>query len=400
MFTRETKLGIFAAFTTLTAFALSSNAVPPLITTIARDFGVNFETMGGYFILVQFSVFALASLAGGWAAERFGWSNRSFAATGVIALSLTLMIGAAFPSFPWFLALAVPLGFAGGLVETFSSILICRFGGPSSSKMLNLSQVFFCFGALFAPSFAGGILAFGISWRIALVGLGGLALLIGLFFIRMTRNLKEPVIELPPVDQAASPTTLDRIPIKRDPMFYLMAAALFLYVVVEGSIVVWIPSYFEKHLHVPADSAAWRLSVFWLGIVCGRSLMLILHGPWTLWPAALIGAAGMLVGDAILVTRWSVPASTLIVFLVGLAGGPLWPVIVTLSQHLRNSPRFTSGVIGAGALGAGLGPFFSSYVIKWFGMRAYFPVLAALGVLLVASLFQAHSQAKKAISAG
>ena len=50
---------------------------------------------------------------------------------------------------------------------------------------------------------------------------------------------------------------------------------------------------------------------------------------------------------------------------------------------------------GAGALGAGLGPFFSSLVIKWFGMETYFPVLTGLSVLLVASLVKAHSYARR-----
>ncbi len=390
MYSKETKIGLVATFFTLTAFALSSNAIPPLITTIAREFHVPFETVGGYMILIQFGVFALASLSGGWAAARFGWSNRSLAVTGVLTLGVLLMLAAFFPTFSWYLALTVPLGFAGGLVETFSSILLCRFGGNQSSKILNLSQVFFCFGALFAPFFVGQVLGLGIPWRWTFLGLGIIAFIIGLTFTSLTRNLKEPQPDLPAVSENVQhPNPAKSVPFWSDALFYLMSAALFLYVVVEGSIVVWIPSYFEKYLEVHVSSAAWRLSIYWLGLVFGRSLMLVLHGRWTLWPAVLVGAAGMVAVCAVMITRWSSSTATILVLLAGFLSGPIWPTIVTLSQHVRDSGQFTSGVIAAGALGAGIGPFTSSFVIAKLGMTWFFPVLTALSLLLLASVFAA-----------
>ena len=392
--TRETRIGLLATFCTLTAFALSSNAIPPVITTIAKEFGVQFETFGGYIVLLQFSVFATASIIGGWLTHRFGITNRALIITGVVTLSFMLAIGSTFSRFAWFVVWAVPLGFAGGLVETFSSILVCKFGGRSSSKMLNLSQVFFCFGALFAPFLAGRFLGWGISWRITFLTLGILIFIIAMGFIAATRNLKEPAIEPAPAgDTPAVPAV--HTPILSDPMFYLLAIALFLYVVVEGSIVVWVPTFFEKKLNVPASSAAWRLSLFWFGLVCGRSSMLVLRGSWTLWPAVIVGSVGMMIADGLMIGTWSVAVSTCLVFSAGLLSGPLWPIIVTLSQNVRQSPRFTSGVIAAGAVGAGLGPYMSSLILRYLGLKAFFPILTGLGLLLVVALIQAKIRHQK-----
>jgi len=235
MRTRKTQIGLMATLFTLTAFALSSNAIPPLVTTIAEEFNVSFATFGGFVFFLQFFVFMLASLVGGWAVERFGWSNRSLAVTGVLTLGVFLMAGAVFPDFKWFLALAVPLGFSGGLVETFSSIFLCRFSGSGSSKMMNLSQVFFCFGALFSPFLVSQILRLGIPWRLAFVILGSIALIIGIAFTVLTRTLTEPPIE--PMNNpgpAKGSISNEKTAVWSDKLLFMMSAALFLYVVIEG----------------------------------------------------------------------------------------------------------------------------------------------------------------------
>jgi fucose permease len=404
MFNKETKLGLIATFTTLTAFAFSSNSIPPLVTTIAREFDVRYETFGGYIIMLQFAFFAVASLTGGWAASRFNLSNRSLVIVGVMLLGVLLIIGAMFPSFTWFIFWALPLGFCGGLVETFSSIMVCKFGGPQSSKMNNLAQVFFCIGAIIAPVIVAALLRMAFSWRSAFITLGILIFVFGVWFILQTRTLQEPTweIETSPDGQDSSVARVPAVhpPLQSDPLLYFLALALFIYVMVEGSIVVWIATYFEKYLHIQVDSAAWRLSAYWTGMLLGRSLMLFIKGKWTLWPALFAGAIGMLAGTALLSVSWPPFLATILVFLTGFMSGPVWPVLVMMSQKLRNNPQFTACVIAAGALGAGLGPFFSSCIIKsrYLGLKAFFPVLAAGCILLCVSLFKARRISAKSTS--
>jgi len=247
---------------------------------------------------------------------------------------------------------------------------------------MNLSQVFFCFGALFSPFLVSQILRLGIPWRMAFVILGSIALIIGIVFTVLTRTLTAPPIE--PMNSpgpAEGSISNEKNAVWSDKLLYLMSAALFLYVVIEGSIVVWISSYFETHLRVPASSAAWRLSIFWLGIILGRATILFLPRRWTLWPAVVVGSLGLALACLVMILRWSPRTATVVVLLAGFLGGPIWPVIVTISQNLRNSNQFTAIVIAAGALGAATGPLIRSFIIR-LGMTCYFPVLAAISVLL------------------
>lgn len=380
---RKKYFSLFATLLTLTAFAISANAIPPLTTTIAEQIHIPYETFG-YIFMLQFVCFALAALVGGCVKGRFALPNRKLVAVGVFSVAVLLIIGNFLSSFVWLVVWVIPLGFAGGLIETFGSIVVAEFEERRSSKLVNLSQAFYCIGAIFAPQLVAILLSYEVSWRVAFLILGTLVFLIGLFFELVNRNSVTPtdVISTP---EPESITDRSRILLRRDKLFYLMAFSLSLYVVIEAATVCWIAAYFEKKFNLLACSAAWRLSIFWTGLIAGRLLMLVVPAKWTLWPALIGGALGMLIGNTLLSFDWSSTTTTAIVVLCGIAAGPFWPVTVMVSHDLRNSTRFTSGVIGAGALGAALGPLLGSYIMRYLGLNLFFPILS-IGSLLLLSI--------------
>ncbi|NLX06569.1 MAG: MFS transporter [Phycisphaerae bacterium] len=388
-FDRRT-LGLLAVFSVLTAFAISANAVPPLVTTIAEEFGQNYEDFGHIFSL-QYFFFAVAAWTGGWAAARLGLTNRGLVMTGLFVMGLLLLAGSQLQSLAWFAIWALPLGYAGGLTETFGSVMIANLGGVGSSKMMNLAQVFYCLGAVIAPQLAAVFLDLDLSWRLALASLSLMILLIAALFTHLTRDL----IRRPAGEPAASADEPSEPPVRllTDRTFHLLAIALFLYVSIECVFVCWIASYFEKFLDVPKEAAASRLRDFWIGMIAGRLLTLALPRRWTLWPAAIVASAGLAAGCALLSFRWPPLIATLLVVVTSLAAGPFWPALVVLSQQVRRSSRFTSAVIGAGALGAAAGPFASGLVIKHFGQSALFPATTAAGLVFLIAVLLAHRQA-------
>lgn len=387
--TKNIKLAIFAIFFSLTAFAISFNVIPPLVTTIADDIGVHYENFG-YLIMLHAVFFAVAGLVGGWLNDRFGVSNRALVIFGLFSMAATLAVGAVFSNMSSFLIWAVPLGFGGGLTEIFGSVMISEFEKPKSSKLINLSQVFYCLGAIIAPQVAALLLGWQVSWRIAFVIFSIVVFAAGLLFVVLTSKLKSPSS-----NAAAIEETPPKIPMFKDVVFYFLAASIALYVAIEGSTVCWIAAYFEKHLDVTASSAAQRLSIFWWGIVTGRMLMVVLPSRWTLWPAAIISVLAMIAGSAILSIKLSPNIATVTVFLYGFAAGPVWPVIVGICRNLRNCPRFTSAIIAAGAIGMLLGPWLSSYVIRYLGMNYLFPTLTAATFLLLAVTLKAKISANR-----
>ena len=98
-----------------------------------------------------------------------------------------------------------------------------------------------------------------------------------------------------------------------DPLLYLLSGVIFLYVAIECAAGVWMVSYFEKYLNVPVKSAAWRLSIFWIGMLAGRSTILCLKPRWTLWPAIFAASIGMMAGNFLLSFKWDHISATVIV---------------------------------------------------------------------------------------
>ena len=347
---------------------------------MARQFHVPYDRFG-YIFALQYVCFALASLSGGHAQHRYGFSNAALVSTGVFGTALLLMMGGALSSFGWIVLWIVPLGFAGGLTEAFSSIMVAGFERGDSSRLLNLSQVFYCIGAILAPQLVAMLLEREIAWRAAFLVFGIFVLCIGCFFVVLNRNLRRSssTRSVPSTDTSREHSGL---PLWRDASFYCMAGIMFLYVVVEMSSASWIAAYFEGRFALPVSSAARRLSLFWTGLIIGRALMVVLPARYTLWPGLIGGAFGMVVGSVLLALSSGSGLATVGVVLYGVAAGPVWPVTAMLSQRLSRSNRFTSGVIGAGGLGAAVGPLFGSYILRDLGLGWFFPLLSAGCVML------------------
>ena len=162
---------------------------------------------------------------------------------------------------------------------------------------------------------------------------------------------------------------------------------MFVYIIIECSSSTWLVSYFEKYLDIPAKSAAWRLSIYWAGMLAGRLVITMLKPRWTLWPAVFVASVGILVANFCLSFKWHPVIGTIIVFAGAVFSGPVWPTIVSISQNVRNSSLFTSSVIGFGAPGAVVGPYLASRLIDYAGMQFLFPVLTGCCLLLFVLVF-------------
>jgi fucose permease len=367
---------LLALLLALTGFAVSGNAVPPLMTTLSREMGTDISAFG-YILSLQFFFFFLAALAGGWAGERFGIKPGILAAAGLLIMTVSLFIAPLLNKFYLFVLWSVPLGFAGGLTETFSTIMITRYDREGSGKILNLSQGFFTFGAVAAPWIISGILDRGISWRTAFFIFGGLLTVITFLFISGTKPFSKGTID--GMGEKPKP----REPFRWSKHLILFSGALFFYVAVESAAVAWISAYFEESLGTSAGDAAWRLSIFWGGLLVSRLGMMVLPDRFTLWPAMIIGAAGMGVSFILFAPTSSPEFTTLLTGTAGFCAGPLWPSTVTAASQRFRSSRKTTIVIGAGALGVAAGPFTGSLIIKIAGLKSIFPIFGTAALFLL-----------------
>ena len=382
------KYAILGTILTLTAYAITYCMIPPLITTIADEIGANYSDFG-YIIMLQFLGFFIAGIGGGWLCERFRLNSRSLVIAGMLVISITLIASFLLKGLFSLAVWAVLLGLGGGLIEAFGVILISSYEKPHSSKLMNLSQVFFCIGAIAAPQIISLLLYLKMRWEIIFVVFGVLISLIMFVFLLLTKDVK-PAAAIPMRPEHNSTTSL-----LKDGLFFLLSATLFMYVAVESIFVCWIAVYFEKRLLCSVYTAALTVSVFWFGLILGRLAVLVIPVRFTLWPAIFVGGIVMCIGSVFACfTEWPISA-VIMVFLAGVGAGPYWPTVVAICHVARNRPQFTSSVIAIGAIGVVAGSGFGAFVFKYMDLKWFFPLIALGAVILLAVSFASYRKYTK-----
>lgn len=277
-------------------------------------------------------------------------------------------------------------------METFSSVLLTDFEKRDSSRVINLSQIFFCIGALGAPQIIALLLHYAIGWRTAFVILAACILCVDIFFFFLfAKNFAGPRIEAPGDESTKPPEN----PRRNFGIFFISAGlAIFSYVVIEIGGASWIAAFFEKSFRIRSERAALSLSLYWFGILLGRALMLIIPAKHTLWTSLIAGCGLMTLSCLFLSLSGSMYVNLVFVTLYGIGAGPIWPSIVMISNMTSRSDQFTAGIIGIGAIGAAVGPFIVSYLIRGYSIERlfFFFFIGCTFMLLAIILFKlAHT---------
>ena len=382
---------ILAILLTLTGFALSVNAAPPMITTFTKILKAKSFAFGMFF-MIQYLCFSAASFLGNYLKRKRGMSNEVLASIGLFAVSALFMFTQLFINDAGMLIWLIILGLCGGLIETFSTDILAGIEKRGSARLISLSQVFYCAGGIGSPLVVGIFLHFSLPWSWTFIFLGLLILGIGLnfFFVRKRDGI--------PREEKGGPEEggVEPRPGERNPFFVLLMVLMFTYTVMEMGAAIWIPFYFEKGKMLAPHLAAVGLSCYWAGMLVGRGLIVV--GFRNTGIPRLLLLFLPLCTAAIIIT---LTASHMIVlmaaaFLFGFGAGPLWPAVVAYSKHLNISSTYTGTIIGIGAVGAAVGPFLGGFFINSLGVGFLFFWFLILSVILVGIATFVHRFAARA----
>ena len=376
-------------YVTLAAFAVSANAVPPLLSTLAAKLSLPAWTLGVGMTLQYVFFFAISWLGGLFTARR-GIRHHVIILTGLCVLSLALALAPVLlSSLPAILLWMCVLGLAGGSVETFASISLTADAHSASSKPLCISQAFYSIGAFVAPQAASLFLGRPGGWKPACLVLAALALSMTLFFTVFGR---EPARATVAVKSANKTGARDDAATARGNSVLSFRALLFAYVMVEALCASWLPYMLENRRGFGAGEAASTASFYWLGMIAGRMAVTLLPDRLTLRPALIVSS---LLAVMAAFTVFMFPGSSLIPLAVlGFAMGPIWPITVRMAAATLRSDSLTASVIAVGGLGAAAGPLFGSLLLAWGLAHLYFPALA-LFCLAVAAMIMVASVPRK-----
>ncbi len=235
---------------------------------IQSELNVPFEFAGLIQMLISGGTI-VSSVFAGYVLRRFGTGKVTAFSVASTALAL---FGFAFsPSFPWFLAVAIPLGLGAGAVDAGLNAYVASH---YESRHMSWLHSFWGVGALSGPLVLSSMLSRGISWRSGYLGIAMFqTVLFGILLMAF------PLWTV--IHRRKGLGTEDAHTIHSSPVLYStfktkgvpFALLTFLaYCGIESTMGLWGGSYLFRSKGLDAIAAASWVSLFYTSITIGRFL--------------------------------------------------------------------------------------------------------------------------------
>jgi len=371
-------------------FAMTTDSVGVIIPEVIREFQLSM-TAGSSFHYAPMAAIGLAGVGLGFLADRLGRKRTIILGLSLFALNSFLF--AVGNSFLFFLGLLVVSGAAIGIFKTGALALVGDITTTSRehTATMNMAEGFFGVGAIVGPAVVAALLQAGVSWKWLYLIAGALCVVL----IVVAAFAKYPQAVRLNVEVV---NIRDTMRMMGDPHALGFSLGLFLYVAVECSIYVWMPSLLANYVGPAAWVATYSISIFFILRAGGRFLgtwLLNLYD-WTLI-MAILSAAILLcfVGSIVFGERAAV-------FLLPLSGLFMSMIYPTLnSKGISCFPKRLHGSVSGvilffSCLAAALGPLAMGAVSDAFGGARSGFVLATVFAGLLFSGLLANCVAKPA----
>jgi len=380
-------------------FAILLNSVGTVILQVQSNYGVSESSAS---ILEAFKDLSIAIVSFFIASyiNRIGYKKAM-----LIALAFVGMVALLMPLFPGFIMTKLLFAATGAIfamikVSVFATIGIITNDKKEHASFMNFIESFFMVGILTGyfifSAFVDDQHPQSTSW------LKVYYLLAGIVAIAFLLLLSSPLDE-------SSVRKTESAPISNDfaEMFQLIAlpivivfvASAFVYVLIEQSIMSWLPTYNSKVLHLPQTlsiqmasilAAATAIGRFIAGIVLRKINWLGVIIVCLVLSAALVLVAIPLANNTSeeVVTGWSTaPIATFIFPLIGFLIAPIYPAInsVILSSLPKKKHGYMSGLIVIfSALGGTTGSIITGNIFQAYGgQTAFYFSLVPITLLII-----------------
>ena len=395
------KLSLFFNFF---LFAILLNSVGIVILQVQRYFGV-VESSASLLEIFKDISLAAASFLLVFFISKFGYKKSMLLALGIMAVTCFVV-----PLLKTFLAVKVLFAMAGacfGLmkISTLGTIGIITENEKAHLSMMNFIESFFMVGILSGyfifGSYIDDVLPGSAKWFNAYYLIGGLSLaaFLFLFFLPMK---EEEIIKSENSGFKNDFSSLFKLLFF--PLVLTFIGGIFLYTLIEQSIMCWLPTFNNKQLQIPSSISVMITGILALSIATGRFVagVLLRKMEWYKLLLFCLGAIFLLVTITLpftshqreLITNWTqIPAVAYIFPVIGFFMAPMYPVInsVILSALPKSKHALMAGlIIVFSSLGGMSGSVITGFLFQLYGGKTafYFSLLPVLALVFMLYYFK------------
>src|SRR5271155_3462595 len=332
------------AYACLLVVGINSGWTGPFIPEIARTLSVPIERAGlmvsagaaGYFI----SLLIAGEIHQQMSAQKILVGAMAIFAAGLSGLAIA-------PDLAGLLGANFLIGLAGGGIDIGANALIVELNRERLASALNYLHVLFGVGALLGPLIVSAAFAGHVHyWWV----FGGGAMALGITPAVAVQT--EPIVGSE--DGSGFMSMLSR------PLIWALSAVMFMYVGSELGIGAWLFLYLRTAGALSPMLASSGVSLYWLGLVCGRAFGGRIGHRMAIPRFTMLSAALSALAIVILIaapTAGGLAASA--IFLIGFGYGAVFPhkIAAGAARFPAEVGRMTSIVAAAGALGGIVAPW-------------------------------------------
>ncbi|MBS1993362.1 MAG: MFS transporter [Cyanobacteria bacterium SZAS LIN-3] len=280
-------------------------------------------------------------------------------------------------------ACAFCYGLGVGLNSISSHIIFPRYYPQKVASALSKLNSFYGLGALSGPMIALSLVNLKINYNWIFLGAGLYAALICAYLLSAHQKLEvgeEKRHADARSESGKTPQTQPVLSILKHPILIGLASINFLYVGVECTLGTWIYSFLQKAESFDNAVASAAISLLWLGLTLGR--MTSTRACLTFNPKYVTMTA-MLILTATLFLIANIHSNQnltlLVVLLIGVGLGPIFPTIIAQSatRFPKDSSTTTAVIISAGCIGGMVLPWLGGNALVGYG-ATNFMILTAI----------------------
>lgn len=376
-----------ACYFTMVLLGLYLAGYQNAVDSITKEYSISSAIMGAI-IALHFIGSITSPVVFGEISDRKGTKIVTLTAfvfliIGLLAVSLIKNI--------YILALGIFLiGCGFSVIEGTLSTVLSNNNPGHTVKVINMSQMFFCIGAVLSPIFTLFIMKRFGSWKYVFIILTFLFFFMAVIFFRFdldkSRNKQTKNIECE--------NKIHSFVLLKQKSFILLCLAMFIYVGVEEGIAFWMTTFFG-HTYNSTLWGSYALSAYWAGMVLGRFFAALLpeKGITFLKIGTILTCFSILL---VLLTENKVLGFVSFA-LVGLGFSVTWPMIVSITSEKFHNFRGTAiGIMmSLGALGGTVFPFLIGIFDNFGKIRIAFWIIPILVIMLLIAILSAVKKMNK-----
>ncbi len=384
-------------------FAILLNSVGNVILQVQGNYGISPSSASVLEAFKDLSIAIVSFLVASYVV-RIGYKKSMLVALAIVTLACLMMV--TFPGFGTtkLLFAAVGASFALIKVSVFATIGLVTDNKKDHASFMNFIESFFMIGVmscgLIFASFVDDKNPASTAWLKVYYLLAGIS--VAAFLLLLSAPLDESSVKIEE-SRPLQEDFADMFKLAVLPIVMVFIASVFLYVLIEQSIMSWLPTFNNKVLHLPLSLSMGMASILPASTAIGRFAAGIVLRKWH-WFAVLmicLLGAGILVLVAIPlaqnlgnteITSWSnAPLAAFIFPMIGLLIAPVYPTInsLILSSLPANKHATMSGLIVVfSALGGTTGSIITGNIFEKFGgQSAFYFSLIPLSMLIICLFF-------------